>query len=247
MLRFFLFFSLMLSFKVFGVTGLEVMRGVQENSKIYPSKTFDVEMIIQDHTGAERVRFFSMKNRSAEKDQDHSRITFYRPSDVKGSAILTRQTASETSQWVYLPALHSVRQVKGNEKNSSFMGSDFTKGDIAGRRVDEDAHRLLRQDENYHYVESTPKEKDSLYSKLELKVHKKTRVISSIVFSDRKGKKLKVLQTKKVKKVGKAFIVTESHMTNYQKKSSTILKVRNIDIETPVTEGDVSILSLRKS
>ena len=38
------------------------------------------------------------------------------------------------------------------------MGSDFSVSDIAGRRVNQDQHKLIREDTKYYYIESIPKD-----------------------------------------------------------------------------------------
>lgn len=58
-------------------------------------------------------------------------IRFLAPDDVKDVTLLTRETGDgESDQFLYLPALGKVREIKGNQKSSYFMGTDFTFEDL---------------------------------------------------------------------------------------------------------------------
>ena len=74
------------------------------------------------------------------------------------------------SQWIYLPAFKSVKRLSSSDKNKSFMGSDFTYSDIAGRKLSQDNHTLIKTTDRFYYIESIPEKfrrfylfKNSLY------------------------------------------------------------------------------------
>ncbi len=56
-----------------------------------------------------------------------SLVQFVAPASLKNTRFLSR----DGSQWVYLPALKKVRRVASADKNSSFMGTDFSYGDMS--------------------------------------------------------------------------------------------------------------------
>ena len=80
------------------------------------------------------------------------------------------EIGKDDDKWIFLPALGRVRRISSSDKTSSFVGSDFTYGDMETREVSEDTHKLLKEEKYGKYdcyvVESVPVEKDdSQYSK----------------------------------------------------------------------------------
>ena len=89
-------------------------------------------------------------------------VKFSTPADIKGTAFLqVEHSDAEDDQWLYLPALGKSRRLVANNKKDSFVGSDFSYGDISLPKVDLYQHRLLRSEpvDGYdcYIVESIPK------------------------------------------------------------------------------------------
>jgi len=90
---------------------------------------------------------FTKKARSAsyvenfdEPDNQLSRSLsyFYAPSDDKGnSALMIEVQDKDDDQWLYLKGLRKPKRVLGSDKSSSFMGSDFSNGDVSKPALDE--------------------------------------------------------------------------------------------------------------
>lgn len=69
---------------------------------------------------------------------------FTAPADLVGTATLTIERAgADDDIWVNLPALGKVRRMLANSKKDSYLGTDFTFGDIIGYRPDQWTHKLL--------------------------------------------------------------------------------------------------------
>ena len=174
----------------FGLTGLEVMQMIDKNNKDFETMSSEVLMTIKDKEGNERSRNF-VHLRKYKESMTKSRIKFYLPATVKGTALLTHSWDGETdnTQWIYLPALKALNQIKGNKKNESFMGSDFTYADVAGRQLNQDTHTLVKEDEKYYYVRSVPKNSEDAYSKISFLIGKDIPVPRKIIFYDKGRKK----------------------------------------------------------
>ena len=150
------------------ITGLDVMTMVQNETQKKQTRKAVVDMKIYDDENRERVRFFNYWTKY-KKNEEHSLIKFFRPKNVKGTALLTNtDKASDTkNQWIYLPAFKSVKRLNQSDKNKSFMGSDFTYSDIAGRKLNQDNHQLIKETERHFRIKSTPKDiSTSIYSKI---------------------------------------------------------------------------------
>ena len=226
-------------------SGYEIMKKVNEQSQIHKTSESDVSMKILDSEKKERERFFSFKKKIT-GSITNSLIKFYKPADVKGTALLTNsnEKTAETKQWLFLPSLRTVNQLSTDDQNKSFMGSDFSTSDVAGRELDKDTHKLTKTEGDYFYITSTPKKKDA-YSKLEIKVNKKINAIAQVVFYDSRGTKLKTLNNKKFTKEKGMYICTIAEMINHQTEGSTLLTVNNIEVGQKISDNEVGLKSLR--
>jgi len=73
--------------------------------------------------------------RVARKDAKlRTRVTFLAPADSVGVELLMlEQGRGQTTQYLYLPKTRRLRRMGGSDRNSAFMGTDFSFGDLEGR------------------------------------------------------------------------------------------------------------------
>ena len=88
-------------------------------------------------------------------------VKFSTPADIKGTGVLQiEHIERDDDLWIYLPALRKSRRLVANNKKDSFVGSDFSYGDITLPKVDQYRHTLLRSekldDHDCYVVESLP-------------------------------------------------------------------------------------------
>ena len=89
-------------------------------------------------------------------------VRFTTPADIRGTAFLqVEHIDSDDDEWIYLPALGKSRRLVANNKKDSFVGSDFSYGDLSLPKVDLFEHRLLGSPSidgyNCYLIESIPK------------------------------------------------------------------------------------------
>jgi len=114
----------------------------------------------EDRTATMRMTLINQRERTREREihslskdygKDKKTVMFFlKPADVRGTAFLSwdyDDPAREDDRWLYLPAMKKERRISGRSNNDSFMGSDFTYDDMGDRSVNEDEHRLLREEE----------------------------------------------------------------------------------------------------
>ncbi len=241
-----LFFAALGSSSLAAQSGRDIMKKVQKQGRIHKSTESDVYMLILDKNKKKRERYFSSKKK-VKGNITNSIVKFYKPASVKGTGLLTvsNEKSASNKQWIYLPALRSLKQLSSDDKNKSFMGSDFTNDDIAGRELDRDKHKLLATKGDYYHILSIPKKKSDPYSKLEIKVHRKIYVITEVVFYDSKGRKLKILENKKIKQFKGMYVVVLAEMRNLRSKGMTTLKVGSVKVGHKISDNDVGIKGLR--
>ena len=232
---------------LFALTGREVMEKVHIESQKKSTRQAVVDMKIYDDQGRSRVRYFNYWTKFTD-NSEKSLIKFFRPKNIKGTALLTRsKTVSDIkSQWIYLPAFKSVKQLSSSDKNKSFMGSDFSYSDIAGRKLDQDTHVLVRESDDYFFVESIPVDSESAsYSKIRYIVSKYHNLVAKAIFYDLKGEKLKTLHNKKISLINNVNVVMTSEMTNHQTKGKTILIVQSMKVGSPINDNLLTVTSLK--
>ncbi|MBC6496707.1 MAG: outer membrane lipoprotein-sorting protein [Alphaproteobacteria bacterium GM7ARS4] len=227
-------------------TGDDIMAKVYEQARLHKDQQADVQLIIADDEGRERERFFTLRSKIF-SGRTKSLVKFYEPASVRGTALLseTLDEESHPSQWIYLPAFRSIKQLNSDDQNKSFVGSDFTNGDVAGRKVERDTHKIIEDKDKVVIIESTPKDKDDYYAKLEVHVLRAISIPVRIVFYDRTGERLKTLNNKGIQKIKGMYTVVESVMENHQTGGKSTLIKSNIDYDTVIDEQLVGFKGLQ--
>ena len=224
-------------------TGRDVMEVVYAQAKKHPAQTIDVKMSILNNENKERKRFFTLL-KYHQDSTSKSLIKFYMPANIKGSKLLTHSLGdNETNQWLYIPAFKTIRQILSDDKNNSFMGSDFSFSDIAGRLLDQDSHDLVKQDDNYFYITSTPVDKNDIFEKLNIIIDRKTYVILKIDFY-KNGSIYKKLLNGNIQNYGNMYIATQSVMHNLKSGGKSTMYINEFDYASEIEETQLEIKSL---
>ena len=74
---------------------------------------------------------------------------FYEPHEVRNMAAIMYtyyDPARQTDYWIYLPSLRRFRRISAADRDDSFFGSDCTWADASDLKVDEEKHRILREE-----------------------------------------------------------------------------------------------------
>ncbi len=224
----------------------ELMRQVYEQGRKQKSQRIDMEILIKDPKGRKRIRFFKMLYRISD-GQTKSLLRFYKPSDIKGTGlfnIVYDRENKDSDQWIYFPAFRTVNKLSAEDKHQSFMGSDFTNSDIAGRKPSEDTHTLTGSDGKISVVSSVPKDSTEPYSRIETHIIDKIKVPEKVVFYDRSGGILKTLRSRKLVKTGEMYIVMEAEMENHQTGGSTYMTKNSVNFKK-IKPNEVGISKLQ--
>jgi len=86
---------------------------------------------------------------------------------VSGTATLTiEHSDGDDDIWIYLPALHKTRRLVSFNKRDSYVGTDFSYGDVIGYKVGEWRHALVGTEtvdgSGCYKIESLPANRDVL-------------------------------------------------------------------------------------
>jgi len=120
----------------------EIMEKSMEITRIKGLESI-TRLEINDGKGNIRTRITTMASRIFKDGTEKRVIVFISPSDVKGTGmlILDHETGND-DMWIHLPALRKTRKIVSTEKGKSFMGSEFSNGDLAIGSIDDFSYEL---------------------------------------------------------------------------------------------------------
>lgn len=152
-------------------------------------------------SGQQRVRETDGQTKLIAGTTDNRRlVNFLSPADVRGTkTLLIEHSAADDDIWIYLPAMKKVRRLVASNKKDSFVGTDFSYGDVIGHKVEDWNHKLMRQEKvdgrDCYVVESTPKRPEVAdntgYSKRVSWIDKESFVALRAEIYDQSGELLK--------------------------------------------------------
>lgn len=186
----------------------EIMEKVVTTRKLDGSEAV-VKMSIINEKGEKRERQITMATKLYDGGQTEKRLyRFLAPADVKGTGVLIYDYDKKADDtWIFLPALRKTRRVVSSQRAQSFMGSEFSYGDLNIPTLDEFDYKLVKEEsaggEPCFVIEVTPKSKDIAsaegYSKKLYWVSTKKFSVVQGHYFDMDGKLLKVLTSSNIK------------------------------------------------
>ena len=202
-----------------------------------------VKMVIGDDKGATRERKMTMATKLYDGGKTEKRIVrFLAPADVKGTGVLMFDYDSAPDDvWIFLPALRKTRRIVSSQRSQSFLGSEFSFGDLSAPSLDEFKYDLVKEEaaggEPCFVIDVTPKEKATGdaegYSKKTVWISKAAYVVRRTQFFDAGGKLLKELNTSDVKLIDpehKRYRAMKMEMVNKQNGRKSIFESEKVNL-----------------
>jgi len=206
-------------------------------------QTSDLTMTLINKSGKERIRKIKQFTKEI-GDMEKSIMFFLSPADVKNTSFMNWSYDDDNKnddQWIYLPALKKTKRISSDSKSDFFMGSDFTYDDLGDRKLDDDTHKLLREETidgvEYYVIESIPKDEDYMYTKTITWIRKDNFIGLKKEFFDEDEELLKILSIKKFEKISGFWVITNSEMKNIQKNHRTTMVLDNVQINTSISDS----------
>ena len=155
--------ALTLPAAAWALTAIEIM---DKNFMVgkYADSTSDTTMTLTNKSGQQRVRKTFGTSKLDTNGIDNKRMTrFLEPTDVKGTvSLLVEHSDKDDDIWIYLPSVKKVRRLISSNKKDSFVGTDFSYGDVIGHKVKEWNHTIVKEEDvdgkPCYVIESTPKD-----------------------------------------------------------------------------------------
>jgi outer membrane lipoprotein-sorting protein len=167
---------------------------------------------------------------------------FKKPSDVSRLTFMVwKNPEANDNRWLYVPSVDLVKQISADDKNSSFVGSDFTYEDVSGRHWSEDNHSLLSESEmidtrETYLISSTPVEKYKGFAEKKTWIDKSNYLPLKEEYYNDKGKLIRVFTADKIETIDGIETVTQRTMENIKKKQHTTVYFNEISYNSGVTD-----------
>jgi len=230
----------------------EIINKVIGKDKANSSVTEKV-MILIDKKKQQRIRH--IKTFSKKYGKTVKSLSFFlTPADVKNTAYLSfdwRDNTRDNEAWLYLPALKKPKQINSTNKSGSFMGGDFSYYDMEDFNAEKWNCKLLKSarvdGHDSWVIELTPKKAHKLeviqqtgYLKIKKWVRKDNYMLVKEQLWIKKGKKIKYISYKDIRKIQGIWTAMEIKATTTKAKRiehSTIYKISKIDYNKNIEDN----------
>lgn len=202
----------------------------------------EVTMTLVGKNGKERLREFTMLRLDIEDGGNQKYYTYFKkPSDVARISFMVWKTSEGNDQrWIYVPAVDLVRPISADDKNSSFVGSDFSYEDVSGRHWTEDTHAMAGDStvdgKDVWMITSTPKGDDGFFVKKVSYIDKASYLPLLELYYDKKGELFRRFTALEIKDVDGFTTMTKRQIENLEKGSHTIVAFASIDYDAGLAE-----------
>ena len=232
----------------YAVTPVEIMEKNFMVAKV-PDTTSQTTMTLTNKSGQQRVRKTFGTTKLEPNGIDNKRMTrFLEPTDVKGTvSLLTEHSDKDDDIWIYLPSIKKVRRLVSSNKKDSFVGTDFSYGDVIGHKVNEWTHKIVKEEDidgkPAYMIESAPRDAaikaSSGYSKRVSWIQKDTFVTLRGMFYDEANELVKEAHFSKFRNIDPAkgkWQAGELKMKNVQTEHQTVIHIDEFTVNTGVKD-----------
>lgn len=233
-----------------GADGRAIMSKVAETRKLDKSEAV-LKMSIINEKGQSRDRTLTMASKLFDGGKTEKRIyRFQEPADVKGTGILVFDYDTQADDvWVFLPALRKTRRIVSSQRSNSFMGSEFSYGDLNIPSLDEYTYNVVKEEsyggEGCTVIEVIPKSeeiaKSEGYKKKIYWVSKEKSAVRKGEFYDMNGKLLKELKADNIQLLDagkKRYRAMKMEMVNKQNGRRSVFTSEKVSV-TGDTKDDL--------
>lgn len=211
-----------------------------------------ITMTLINKRGVRRERQIETKRRSDGDGSAKSVAYFLSPADVKGTAFLVWEHKDQPNDvFIYLPALKNIRRIASDQKNQSFMGSDFSYADMEREDVDDAVHKILaeevREGKPCWVLESNPKpESTSEYGRVVTWITQDDFVPVKMDLYDKKGTLYKVMEVQRSGPVEDKTLILQFTMENVQKGTKTEILLQDVKLNQEIPDSEFTHRAIQR-
>jgi hypothetical protein len=231
-----------------GPTAAELM---ERNAAVtrFSTSISSAEFVLENKDGARRTRQAQMSSKLLPDGRDTMRLVrFDAPADIRGtSTLLIERSGAEDDMWVFLPAMKKVRRLVASNKRDSFIGTDFSYGDVMGHRTADWKHSALpeqvRDGVPHHVIKSLPStpavQSESGYGRRVTWLRKDNLATSFVEVFDTAGQPLKRFTFSDIRLVDathQKWQPMKAEAANLQSGHRTTISFRNFKVGEPLAD-----------
>lgn len=237
-------------------TGTDIMK-LNDAQRRVNDEQVELQMILKNPQGQERVRELQVVTKTVEKDIQNSILKFKAPRNIAGTGLLTLENKNtDDDQWLYLPTLKKSRRISSADQTDSFMGTDFTYEDLNPENIEDFNYQIIGTekltDVDCYKIEAIPSTEKiktkSGYNKRIIWIRQDSNLAERIDFIDKQGKESKRL-------IAKDFIIASENvyraksivMQNLQTGHSTSLIYNNFVINQGIKNTQFTMRNLEQN
>lgn len=213
------------------LSAVDILKNVDKTMNSAKDSKVTMKVILVDKDKNEKVR----EMETMEKAENKRLIRFLSPADQKGISFLS---LPDDIQYVYLPAFRKIRRVASNIKNTNFAGTDFTYDDLSVFEYSKDYDpKLIETTDTVYVLELIPKpsvKKD--YSKLKMWIRKDNFYPIKTESYDKKNNLFKILERRRIEKVGNYWVAKEMEMKDVKANHSTKIIINKIEFDLGLSD-----------
>ena len=226
------------------MTGLELAQLIDSRSKPKDTSSINTMVLLNKDNKKKTFELISISKDNSEKQM----IWFLKPKKDKGISFLKIEYADEDDFMVmWLPGFSRFKRIKSSQKSDSFMGSDLSFEDLTNRTLSDYDYSIINQKEDIYYLESTPNNIDSEYSKHITAVQEIESGVFLPVQEESFDKDNQLLKTKifDYTKIDSYYIMSKLDVKNVQDNHSTLLTVNDISLNNDFQDSKFIQRSLK--
>lgn len=224
------------------LSALEILQKADEVGTSAQDQHSLSTMTLTDKDGDTKERKTEMFERGRE---DMRLVRFLSPADQKGISFLS---LPDDKMYIYLPAFRKIRTIASHVKNENFAGTDFSYDDISSTGfIDDYDPELLETTDEAYILKLTPKpESEKDYGYLKLWVRKDIFFTVKTEYYDKGGNLWKVMDRRRIEKVGDYWFAMEIEMKDIKKNHSTKTVTDSLEVDTGLKDSTFTQRNLKR-
>lgn len=224
----------------------EEIVGKAQAALFYPGKDFKARVVMKliSASGQERLREMTMLRLNTGEVGGEQRyfIYFFQPADVKDLTFMVHKyPARDDDRWLFVPALNMVRRIAMQDKQASFVGSDFTYEDVSGRDLGDDRHELAGAEtvngRSCVVIKSTPKAGTAGYAYKLSRIDQATFLPMREEYLDRDGAVIRAFTAEEIQEIKGIPTITRRSMQNLKNGHRTEVVYKSADYNLGLEAG----------
>ncbi len=229
------------------ITGEDILNKVEESMG---GETSHLKLTMKIYNSKGDCRERSMEIYRKDGSKDKSLIKFLAPATVKGTGFLALEENDNTNMYLYMPALGSERRIAGSQRNSSFVGSDFSYNDLAiiggGNYSSDYSSKIIEYKDEVYKLEMIPSDEDIDYQYVYMWVNSDKWYPVKIEIFNSSGELAKIMDTSSINEEDGYLTFEEIVMRDVKEGSKTEIILSDVSYDIELDDNLFTVRNLKR-